>query len=192
LNLLLALEIFSVVANIIFLLLLIRENIGCWLFGILGSLSGAYLFYVSNLNSETILYLFYAVVGGYGWFKWSRGSKKNSLPVTDIKVIRHIPTVLGGGVLAFTLGTFMGRWTDADYPYFDACTTIFSFIATFFETRKIFSGWYYWIILNLMSIGLYSIKGLTIYAGLAVIYTIMSVVGLRTWRKSMLRKEESI
>jgi nicotinamide mononucleotide transporter len=181
----LIIEYFSVGANLLFLLLLIRENIWCWLFGIIGSLTGALLMWASNLNSETLLYLFYAGVGVYGWIKWSRGrTLEGKMPITELALSKHIAILIVGGLMAFGLGVLMDKHTEADFPYFDSVTTVFAVFATFMETRKIFSGWYYWIVLNFASIFLYALKDLDLYTGLAVVNTVMSFVGLYQWRKN--------
>lgn len=93
--------------------------------------------------------------------------------------------------MAFGLGVLMESYTEAAYPYFDALTTVFAVIATFMETRKVFSGWYYWIVLNFASIFLYSLKDLDLYTGLAVVNTVMSFVGLYQWHKSKKGQQSS-
>lgn len=80
---------------------------------------------------------------------------------------------------------FFDTYTNADKPYLDAFTTIFSFLATYLEARKVVSAWLYWIVLNGVTALLYFSKGLDIYAGLSVVYFIMSFVGYVRWKRSM-------
>jgi nicotinamide mononucleotide transporter len=185
----LGIEIFSVICNLFFLILLVRENIWCWLFGILGTVSGAYLFAEVSLNSESLLYVFYAVAGVYGWIKWSGNKGGDKLPITDINPFQHLP-IMGLGVAgAVLLGYYMDNHTAADFPYFDAFTSLFAVIATVFEAKKKLSGWYYWILINAATIFLYYMKGLDWYAGLAIINTVMSVVGLIRWKDTFQSKK---
>jgi len=68
-------ELLSVVFNILFLVFLTKEKKICWIFGIIGSLLGAFVLFENNYYSETLLYLFYASIGVYGYLYWSN---KNS------------------------------------------------------------------------------------------------------------------
>ena len=80
----LLLEIFSVGLSLIFLILLIKENINCWFFGILGSLVSIFLFYRIGLYAESILYLYYVLIGLYGYQLWATRKKTIELPVIDV------------------------------------------------------------------------------------------------------------
>src|SRR5690606_42006899 len=53
--------------------------------------------------------------------------------------------------------------------------TIFSFIATYLEARKILSTWYYWFLLNGISVWLQFDRELYFYSLLSVFYTFMCI-----------------
>lgn len=161
-----------------------KENIWCWPFGILSSLLSIFLFIEAKLYSEAILYFFFALVGVYGWYKWKHKTNQKSLIVRTAKPQNHLIWILLGLAAAYGLGSYFKNNSDAEAPFWDAHTTIFSFIASYLEANKILSSWVYWIIINGVSIWLYFIKGLEIYAGLMVIYFFLSFVGYLEWRKS--------
>ena len=94
-----------------------------------------------------------------------------------------------GLLLSFGLGYVFDTYTDAEKPYLDASTTTFSLFASVLEARKILSGWAYWIVINGVTVGLYFSKSLDIYAGLMVIYFVMSIVGYFQWRKDYLNTQ---
>jgi nicotinamide mononucleotide transporter len=71
----------------------------------------------------------------------------------------------------------------------DIFITIFSFIATYKESRKILSGWLYWIALNGFSIWLYVNADLKGMASLAAIYFFLSIAGYYNWRQSYVQKK---
>lgn len=171
----------SVGLNLIFVLGVIRERIWCWPFGILGSLAGVYLFIDVKLYSEAILYSFYVLFGIYGWWNWTR--PKKPLSVNERSLPFHIAFLLLGLAGALGLGSFFDQYSDAEKPYEDAFSTIFSFIATFFEAKKILSSWIYWIGLNTFSVYLYYSRGLEIYGALMILYFVLSVIGYLEWRK---------
>lgn len=177
-------EVLAVVFGLIYIWLLIKERIECWIFGILGSLLSIFLFVHTKLYSEAILYSYYVVVGFYGYYLWSRKSKDDSLlRISDVNPTNHVYYILSSCVLAFSLAWFFNTYTDAERPYIDSFTTVFSFLATFLEAKKVLSSWKYWIVINGFTIGLYFDKGLDIYAGLILVYFIMSFVGYFKWKK---------
>ena len=180
----LVIEILATTANLIFIILLIREKILCWPFGIVGSLLSTYLFIDARLYSEAFLYLFYALMGVWGWLRWHRQLEENNNPIIRWDISRHLRILLVGSAVALGLGVSVQFFSDAERPLFDAFTTTFSFIATYMEITKVLEAWGYWLVLNLASIWLYHDRNLDIYALLIGIYSIMSVWGFVTWQRA--------
>ena len=180
----LVIEILATTANLVFIILLIREKILCWPFGIAGSLLSIYLFVDARLYSEAFLYMFYALMGVWGWLRWHRQLEKNNNPIIRWDIARHLRILLVGSAVALGLGVSVQFFSDAERPLFDAFTTTFSFIATYMEITKVLEAWGYWLILNLASIWLYQDRNLDIYAVLIGIYSIMSVWGFVTWQRA--------
>jgi len=178
----LLLEIVAVTLNLTFLVLLIRENFYCWFFGIAGSFLSILLFYNIGLYAESILYIYYVIIGVYGYLLWNSKGNTQELFINDVVPQKHILYLIGGVLFAMFLGYVLTNYTKASYPYLDAFTTIFSFIASYLEAKKILSGWYYWIIVNGVTLGLYFDKELYFYFSLTLIYLALSFYGLREWR----------
>ncbi len=186
----LTVEILATGANLAFIVLLIRERILCWVFGIGGSLLSVYLFVDARLYFESLLYLFYAAMGAWGWLRWHRREEQEDNPVTTWRMSQHLSALVFGGAAALGLGLLVQNLTDAERPLVDAATTVFSFIATFMEIHKVLEGWIYWFVLNLASIWLYHDRDLDIYAVLIGIYSLLSVWGYITWRRSWLAQAQ--
>jgi nicotinamide mononucleotide transporter len=182
-NLLLILEIVSVIFNVIFLILLTKEIKQCWIYGIIGSLVGAYVIYKNGYYSESILYVFYAVVGIYGYKYWDSQSQED-FKIKRSGFLQVILLILGGAASAFGLGYLMSK-TDASKPYLDALSTAFSIMATFLELYKYFVAWGFWIVINAYTIWLYELKELNFLALQMIIYTGLSIYGLITWHKKI-------
>lgn len=172
--------------NLLFLILVIRENIWCWLFGILGSIVSIVLFVETKLYSESILYSYYVIMGVYGWRKWTNAgnSESEKLTVSERALSYHFTWIVICILIGYGLGYFFENYTDANNPYFDSFSTVFAFLATYFEATKLRSAWFYWIAINGFSVWLYSIRGLEIYGILMLIYFVLSFVGLYKWNKS--------
>ncbi len=177
------LEIIGAILNLIFVVLLLRQNIWCWAFGIAGSFVSVALFIDAKLYSESILYTFYVGIGVYGWLHW-QGKDNSGIPIIIWNGLRHLKTILLGVMLSYGLGYYFSHFTDAKSPFLDATSTIFSFIASYLEAQKVLSAWLYWVVLNIVSIGLYYSRDLNIYAAYSVVLTILSVVGFIKWRNA--------
>ncbi len=179
-------EILAVIFNLIYLVLLVKENIWCWPNGILASILSIYLFVDAKLYSEAILYGFYIVIGVYGWLVWAGVLSSNkSIRIKTWRIKPHLFALAAGIIGLLGLGYFFNTQTDADKPYYDAFSTSFSFVASFMEAHKVLSAWIYWIVLNVFSIWLYYSKNLSIYSALMVIYAIASVWGYIEWKKKL-------
>ncbi len=179
----LILEFFSVLFDITFLVLLIKEQKRCWIYGIIGSLLGAYVIYHSGYYSESLLYLFYACVGFYGYYYWELKSKAG-FTIKRTTTTQITLLILGGILGTLGLGYLMSK-TDASKPYYDALSTVFGVMATFLELYKYFVAWSFWIIINGYTIWLYGIKELNFMAFKMIIYTLLSIYGLVVWRKKL-------
>ena len=180
---LLIVEVISVMCNIIFLVLLTKEKKQCWIYGILGSLTGAYVFYENAYYAETLLYAFYAFVGVYGYYYWDRNESVD-FNIKRTSIFYIIAMIISGTLTGLGLGYFMSK-TDAANPYYDAMSTSFGILATFLELYKYFVAWGFWIFINAYTIWLYGIKDLNFFAFQMVIYTSLSIYGFLSWRKKM-------
>lgn len=180
------LEIISVIFGIFYLLLMIKENIWCWIFGILSSAITIYLYIHVTLYLEAGLNFYYILAGFYGWVYWYKHRSQNkNTPVTEWLPRYHVVNILIGVVLSLILGYLMHQFTDSHRPYIDASITVFSFSATYLEARKVLSTWYYWFLLNAFSIGLMIDRELYFFAILSLFYTGMCIIGFKQWRKTL-------
>lgn len=177
-------EILATGAGVVYIILLIREKIACWAFGIAGSLLSIYVFIEARLYSEAFLYLFYAAMGVWGWIYWHAREANHSNAVIRWQPHRHLQIILIACVVATGLGYTVQFYTDAERPLFDAFTTIFSFIGTYLEITKVVEAWIYWLIINLASVWLYHDRALDIYAVLIGFYSVLSVWGYLSWRRA--------
>lgn len=171
-------------ANLLYVLLLIRERITCWAFGIIGSLLSVFLFLEARLYSESLLYLFYAAMAVWGWLRWHGQQAVADNPVIRWQFAQHLRAIIMAALLALGLGCSLHFYSDAERPLFDAFTTVFSFLGTYLQINKVLESWLYWIVINLASVWLYLDSGLAVYAALMVFYALLSVSGYLQWRRS--------
>jgi nicotinamide mononucleotide transporter len=182
-NIPLLLEIVAVIFGVLYTVLMAQNKISCWIFGIIGSLLSVYIFVeYAKLYAEAVLYVFYVFAGIYGWMQWKK--QKSVEKVYQQKVSTHVKLILSGTVISLFLYfglTFF--FTEAEKPLIDSFTTVFSFIATYLMAKKWIGNWYYWLVIDAVSVYLYYTRELEIYALLMLVYTILVVYGYWQWKK---------
>lgn len=86
-------------------------------------------------------------------------------------------------------GVVMNKYTDADYPFPDAFTTVASLVAQYLLARKKIENWIIWIIVDLVAINIYFLKELYFTSGLYLVFLILCVIGWKKWRSDMLEEQ---
>lgn len=180
------LEVAGVICGVLYLVLIIKENIWCWIFGILSSLITVFIYFETKLYLEAVLNVYYILAGLYGWYYWNRNKLKNtdSPPVVEYGIKAHLVNILLCTIITIGVGHLMDIYTDSPRPYIDTAMTVFGVSATVLEARKVLSAWIYWFVLNGCSIWLQVDRQLYFYAALSVFFTGMCIKGYIEWRKS--------
>jgi nicotinamide mononucleotide transporter len=178
-------ELFAVITSIAYAWLASKNNIWCWLFGVLSPLLTMYaLYFYFQLYAEVYLQVYYIGMAIYGFYTWKYGSIDHTDKAIEMwSSQKHLILILVGFLLAFLLGTFLKNYTEAASTYLDSFTTTFAIIATFMTAQRILENWIYWIIIDAVSIYLYFDRGGYLFAILFVAYTIIAIYGFVNWRK---------
>ncbi len=180
----------AVVAAILYLLLAIRQHIACWLFAAISSGTYIYLFIDAKLYMESLLNAYYLAMAAYGFWVWTHGRDASSRrPVVRWPVNVHVIAVVTIIGVSAVSGFALSSWTDAALPFFDSLTTFGAFWATLLVARKVFENWYYWLIIDLASIGLYLSRDLYLTSILFLVYLAMIPFGIAAWKRSMEDRE---
>lgn len=180
------LEIVAVLAAIAYLLLAIRQNIWCWLFAGVSTAIFVYLFAYAKLYMESALNVFYFAMAVYGWFVWTSGRSGDSkLPVAVWPVSLHARAITLVIIASLLSGYLLSRYTDAEFPYIDSMTTWGSMWATFLVARKVLENWWYWLLIDLVSIFIYWSRDLQLTSLLFVAYVVMIPFGLISWSRTL-------
>lgn len=183
------LEIGSALFSILFSLLLMKEKTIGWIFGIIASFMGVAIFYHSKIYAQSLISIYYAGIGIYGYFFWKNAQKKElNIRVWTIK--QHGFYLLIFTFLSLISAYLFKQYTDSSSPYLDSFLTLFGFLASFKEARKILTGWVYWFVINAVSVILFYDQQLYYYSALMVVYAIICIPGYLNWRKTYLQKLE--
>lgn len=185
-------EAIAVFFGLLCVWLVVKQSIWCWPTGLIQVSLYIFIFYDVKLYSDLILHIFYVGMNIYGWYYWLHGGKgRASLPVTLLqdhwKYIWPATALIGTLILGYSMSSL----TDADVPYGDAFTTASSLIAQWLMARKKLESWIFWIIVDVVAIGIYWYKSLYLTSGLYTAFLLLSIIGLLAWRKSMYQPEDS-
>ena len=179
---------FATITAIIYVFLAAKENIWCWYFGIVSCAVWAYSsFWNYNLYLDTILNVFYVIMGFVGIYQWKYGAENKSiLSISTMSNRLHLKILIGGILLGFLYGYLFDEFTAAEATYLDALTTIFAMITTFLVIQKKLENWLYWIVIDAVYIYLYASRGAYLFALIMVIYIIIASSGYLKWRKKVI------
>lgn len=178
-------ETTAVVLAIAYLILAIRQNIWCWFCAGVSTAIYIYLFAGAKLYMESLLNGFYFVMAIYGWNMWYFGRAGNTeLPVSIWSGSVHMLAISIIAAMSLTSGLLLDRFTDAKFPYIDSMTTWSAIWATFLVARKILENWWYWLIIDGVSIFIYWARDLQLTSLLFVLYVILVPIGLLNWRRT--------
>ena len=178
-------EIVAAALAITYLILAMQQNILCWAAWIISSIMYLFVMFSAGLYMESGLQIFYIVMGIYGWIQWNNRSSNNNLTVSTWPIINHIYILLILIFLVTFSGLILSNLTEAVSPYIDAFTTWGAIIATYLVAKKILENWYYWFVVDFVSVFLFLSRELYTTALLFSIYIILVIFGFIAWRKSM-------
>jgi len=180
-------EIVAVISGLLYVIFTIRENILLWLFGIISSALYIHVFYSSGIYAYAVLYLYYVIIGFYGWYNWGKKDVNNS-----VKIRRTPPRMLIGCiiitiVIAGLIFIALEKFTDSDMALTDALLTAGGMVSTWMLTQKFIEQWLFWIVIDLASFGAMIYKELYPSSILFLVYGILAIAGFIEWRR-ILRK----
>lgn len=203
-------EIFGAAAGIIYVFLEIRQNILLWPVGIVTSAVYIYVFFTGKIYADMSLQGYYLVISFVGWYWWIRGTslqrsqstqehqdrrgeedvkmEKGVLRVTRINFRTGIILACVFFLLLSIMWLVLSRLTDSPVPLWDSIITSLSIVATWMLARKIYEHWFLWIVVNILSAGLFLTRGLFPTMILYLVYFIMSFVGLAEWKRTMIKE----
>lgn len=172
------LSIWMVVCNI-------RVRPLAWPLAIVSSLLYALLFAHSKLYGEASLQGLFVIIALWGWWQWVRQPAGAAPPL----VVHQLSASQRWQALALTLaawpllGWVLHRVTDSDVPYLDALPTVGSITGQILLGRKAVENWAVWVLVNLVSIALFAVKGLWLTVLLYALFTAMAWAGWGVWRR---------
>lgn len=180
-------EWLGTVTGVVGVYLSIKEKIVAWPLFIVCYASYVFLSYQADLFAALLMNSVFIFISIYGWISWSK-AKNSANTSTTSKIIRHIPTdiltaaatfiLIGAGALGWALDTY----TEAYLPYIDAFATCCAFTAQWMLSQKYVENWLFWIIADIIYVGLWGVQGYYVSVGLFSIFIFLAIKGWIEWR----------
>lgn len=186
-------EFFGTILYLWSVWLIMKKKMLTWPVSIVSVILYAILFYQIQLYSDTIEQIYFLFASIYGWWFWEKTKSKKDEIEAILSSRAHIAFFAALTiVLSLAAGYFMSNIhvylpalfpEPASFPYLDAATTVMSFVALFLMAQKRIESWVYWIIVDVIGIGLYFAKNVKFISLLYVMLLILAINGLRIWLK---------
>lgn len=186
----LVLQIVGTLLGLLYLWLEYKANIWLWIVGAIMPMVHGVLYLNSGIYADAAMQLYYVVAGIYGLCVWLRATKRTERIVN----IQHTPTrwivplVAVYAVLHLVMFYVLSEFTDSRVPFFDSMSTALSIVAMWMLSRKLVEQWLVWLVVDMISVGLYLYKGIPITAMLYTLYCALAIAGYMRWRKQVLIK----
>ncbi|WP_345852333.1 nicotinamide riboside transporter PnuC [Shewanella algae] len=167
-----------------------------YLFGLVNVTLFAIIFYQIQLYGILLLQLFFFCANLYGWYAWTRPDQQTG----DTLKVRWLSkqklaftaavSVLGIGLMTVYIDPVFALFAQVSvdtlnlfgaglaqpvlepdaFPFWDSVMTVLSVVAQILMTRKYVENWILWVLINVVSVGIYAAQG--VYA-LSIEYIIL-------------------
>lgn len=178
------LEALAFVTGLACVWFVLRMNILTWPTGIVSVCCYAFVFLDVKLYADATLQLAFFAASVYGWREWkSAGTRaEGAHRVLACSRTERVLTLAAALVTTAVTAIALARLTDSPAPAADASVFAFSLLATVLQARQRIEGWWYWILVDVVSLPLYWSRALYLTAVLYLVFLIMAIAGLRAWR----------
>ncbi|MCG9578456.1 nicotinamide riboside transporter PnuC [Vibrio europaeus] len=205
-------EAFGTVFGLLCIWFASQEKTINYLFGLLNVTLFAVIFFQIQLYGLLLLQLFFFCANLYGWYAWTRPNEqgetlavrwlsRNKLVATAAACAISIAlltlyidpfffalaNIAVDGLNVFGAGLAEPVLEPDAFPFWDATMTVLSVVAQILMTRKYVENWILWIVINIISVGIYATQG--VYA-MSVQYAILMFIaanGTREWARTAKR-----
>jgi nicotinamide mononucleotide transporter len=186
-----SLEWLAATTGLVSVILTARRSVLSWPVGLISVIAFLGFFFHIKLYADSALQCFYLVTGLYGWWHWARGGPNKGRALIKVLSLRNRALwIVAMAIGAIATAWFLSTRTDSTTPRMDALVTCLSIAAQLLMMRKILESWIVWILIDVLSLWLYSAKQAWVTLGLHAIYLGIATVGLFAWSKALARGEK--
>ena len=180
------LEWVGAVTGLLYLGLEYRASIWLWPVSILMPAIYLVVYYQAGLYADAGLSVYYVLAGIYGWWMWLRSkSRREERPIRPLPKACWAPLAGVSALLFLLLYSLLAMATDSTVPGWDSLTTALSIVAMWMLAHKYVEQWLVWLVVDVLSCGLYLYKDLDATAALYGLYALLAWLGYREWQRLM-------
>jgi len=173
-----------------------KENILVYPTGIVSVLLYVYICFEYKIYADAGINFFYFVMSVYGWYMWTAKTSKPDLQITASSRRDWFFTA-GIFVVSILIIMILLKWfkrDDIEYwstwvPYIDTFTTSVFFIAMLQMAQKKIENWLFWIVGDVISVPLYTFKGLVFTSFQYLVFLLIAILGYLAWREKLMERE---
>lgn len=179
----------AVVFNVLYVVLAARRHIACWPAGIVGVVLSFVVYCSARLYSDATLQVCYLGLSIYGWWQWSKGKEEENRFIRRMDFQCHFRILMLGLVSGLVMGWFWSLF-NAALPFIDGLTTSFGLLTTWLVAKRYLENWIYWIVIDLVCVGVYINREIDAFVYLFLLYAILAVWGWKRWRNDLDKQRE--
>ena len=112
-------------------------------------------------------------------------AEQGSIAVKNVDFRQILVYIFFTAILTLLISLILINFTDSPLPVWDAFTTAGSIVATYMLAQRIIQNWLFWVVVDLISMGLYLYKGLYPTVVLFFVYSVMAVFGYVKWKENL-------
>jgi len=169
--------------------LLIKQNIWNWPVGIVNNIFYIVVFYKAGLFADAGVQFVYIAVALYGWWNWLHGGQDHSELDVSRASTRGLLIYIAIAAAATAILYWVLLHTPSTVPFADGLTSALFLTGQYVMSRKVVENWWFWIIGDVLVIGLYIYKNLYLTSVLYTIFLAMSIVALLEWQRAATKKK---
>ena len=175
------LEIIAVLFTFTSVFLTRKQNIWCWLFGMVGT--GCYFFIFKEDKSwaNMMLQIFFIAQAIYGWVNWSETNTKSVTLSDNMAISIQLSAIMFGITFLYAINELY----IFKLSRLDITTTTISVCALYLTAKKKLESWGYWGFVNVLYIILFIQGEHWLSATLYTIFLINAYLGYKEWKKSI-------
>lgn len=184
------LELIAFLFGIVSVIYAKKENILVYPTGIICTVITMYILLEAEYFGDMMMNLYYSSMSVYGWWNWSRiknDSSKIEITYTNYRervtaiILFFVTMIITYIVYLVNISTI--EWVN----YIDILTSGIFFVAMWFMANKKIESWIFWIIGDVITIPLYSYRGLGLLSMQYLIFTILAIQAYNQWKKSLVK-----
>jgi nicotinamide mononucleotide transporter len=171
------LETLAVIFTLISVWLTRKQNIWCWLTGIIGTVCFYFIFRADHSVANMNLQILIIIQGLYGWVTWGKDDEKPIKLSNNLTLTLEVSTTLV--IVLFLL------ILDLNLSFLDITTTAITIMAMTLIAHKKLESWIYWMVADVFYIIYFIYFGHWLSMLLFAILFINALFAFKEWKRDI-------